>query len=108
MLDESPSLEAVIGMDRSATAAAVARIYDGPHAEQRLEIVARRLADNWSAPWRSNVVGPPLNDSLIGVLDSACDVASSGGSAVSASHIAEALVSTGPWSLAEWLGLAAT
>lgn len=103
VLDDSPTAESVLGMDRAATAAAVARFYDGPHADRRLLIVTERLAIDWRAGWLVTGEALPLNDFLLRVLDRAADIANSQTDSVAASQIAEALVSTEPWSLSEWL-----
>lgn len=104
LLEASPEAVETIGADSSTLAQAIARFYEGPHAEARLRLVDERMGTNWAPPSVPNEVPAEVNNALATTLTKAIDQARSNDEELGPHHIAEELIThERPYSLVAWL-----
>lgn len=104
LLEASPEAVETIGANSSTLAKAIARNYEGPHAEARLRLVDERLRTKWAPPSVQNEVQAEVNNALATTLTKGIFRARSSGEELAAIHVIEELITQErTYSLILWL-----
>lgn len=104
LLETSPEAVEIVGANSSRLAAAIARFYEGPHAEARLSLIDERIDKDWVAPQVPNEMLAEVNPSLATTLTKAIDRARFNNEELGFQHLAQELISQErDHSLVAWL-----